>query len=578
MRQGIQGTVLVLDGQFMSALAIARSLGQRGIRVILASTDSSPLAGRSRYVSAHHRYADPAEATDIFLDDIAAIIERYRPDLLIPVTEKTLIPISEQRDRFQALTSVALPPVDALITVLDKQATADLAASLSIPTPLSFLTSDEFSLQQASDQTGFPVVLKPIRSVSRQEGGIGPQLAVTYAFNAEELPRIAQPLLEHGEVVLQEYFQGEGIGIELIAEQGVVRYAFQHRRLHEMPLSGGGSSLRESVPISPRLLDAAKRLMSALNWHGVAMVEFKVEPVSGDFRLIEINGRFWGSLPLSIAAGADFPLLAWELYTQDELTLIGPARVGVRCRDLAKDIYWHEHVIRRLTDSRLFQYPTKTSVLLGLLGVFSPRHHFDSWSLRDPMPGLVELGRLWVHYYDRIANICSDKIALRQQQRAWKSGRLQKTLAGSQNILILCYGNINRSAAAHAYLQQRFKNKLEIKFYSAGFHLHEGRPADPNMVETGAQNGIDMSQWRSTALTKELLDQADIIFAMEVSQLARIATLSPDASNRSYLWGASLGTMGEPMEIADPYGKPIEEYKNCFGQLTRAADRMFETG
>tara|TARA_R110001583_G_scaffold154316_1_gene305987 strand:+ start:16817 stop:18502 length:1686 start_codon:yes stop_codon:yes gene_type:complete len=560
----------------MSALAITRSLGRQGIQVILASPEKDPIASRSRYVHAYHQYSDPSEDCAAFLDQVAGLIERYQPDLVIPVTEKTLIPLSEQRKRFADLAVLALPPADALVTVLDKQATAELALSLQIPTPAGIVASDAAGLLDAAQQTGFPVVIKPIRSVSRQTGAVGPQLTVTYAFDLDELQRVARPLLEHGEVVIQEYFRGEGVGIELIANKGEICYAFQHRRLHEMPLSGGGSSLRESTAISPALLAAAKKLIAALNWQGVAMVEFKQNPISGEFRLVEINGRFWGSLPLSVAAGADFPLLAWELYTGRPLTALAPARAGVTCRDLAKDLYWHEYVVRRVTDSRLFSYPSKGRVLLGILGVFSPRHHFDSWNLRDLRPGLAELTRILGHYRDRIRSIVAHRAALKRQRKAWSQGDIKQQLATAKNVLILCYGNINRSAAAHAYVAQKLKIGAAVNIVSAGFHPHAGRPSDPSMVATSAQQGVDLQAFRSKMLTPELLAQSDIIFVMEIAHIERIAALDPEAVARCYLWGAALDGADEgSIEIADPYGKPLEAYQRCFSQLTRAADRIF---
>ena len=92
--------------------------------------------------------------------------------------------------------------------------------------------------------------------------------------------------LRYGSVLLQEYIGGQGVGIELIADQGKIVYAFQHLRLHEIPLTGGGSSLRTSVAVEPALLEASAKLMAALAWHGVAMVEFKRDTGSGKFSLM----------------------------------------------------------------------------------------------------------------------------------------------------------------------------------------------------------------------------------------------------------------------------------------------------
>ena len=57
--------------------------------------------------------------------------------------------------------------------------------------------------------------------------------------------------------------------------------------------------------------------MRALRYTGVAMVEFKVNAKTGEFVLIEINGRFWGSLPLAVAAGANFPLWLYQMWVEN---------------------------------------------------------------------------------------------------------------------------------------------------------------------------------------------------------------------------------------------------------------------
>ena len=568
-----QGRVLILDGHFMSALAIARSLGRRGIEVVLAGPEAAPLARYSRQVARYHRYPDPSTDLAGFVAALERLIGLERPDLVIPVTEKTLIPLSERRATLEGLTRIALPPEDALATALDKQATTLLARELGIRVPGSISVADTESLCAAADTLGLPVVLKPIRSVSRVAGALGPQLTVAYAFDRDELLRVAAPLLQHGDVVVQEYFRGEGGGVEIIADRGRLLYAFQHQRLHELPLSGGGSCLRQAVAVDPQLLAATERMVAALRWHGVAMFEFKCA-ADGSYRLIEINGRFWGSLPLSVAAGADFPWYAWQLYTGGALAPPAPYRPGVLCRDLAKDLYWHEYVLRRVTDPRLFAYPARGRLGRDLALFFSPRHHLDSWRWNDPLPGILELGRLGRHYGARLGDQWQRRLDLGRQRSAWRRGELPRRLQSAGNLLILCYGNINRSAAAHAYLEQRLAGSAALRIASAGFHPQEGRCADPTMVAVAAQRGVDLTPWRSRRVTRAMLDDADLVLVMELRHKAQVAQLSPAAAQRCYLWGAALADSDAQPEIADPYGQAPAEYQRCFERLTTAADRI----
>ena len=80
-----------------------------------------------------------------------------------------------------------------------------------------------------------------------------------------------------------------------------------HERVRELPVSGGISTSARSY-YERKLLEEGKRVLDNLNWHGPAMVEYKREQDTGEFKLIEINPKFWGSLELCLSAGMNFPL------------------------------------------------------------------------------------------------------------------------------------------------------------------------------------------------------------------------------------------------------------------------------
>jgi protein-tyrosine-phosphatase len=354
-----------------------------------------------------------------------------------------------------------------------------------------------------------------------------------------------------------------------------VRYAFQHRRLHEVPLTGGGSSLRVSEAVRPALRAASEQLMRALGWHGVAMVEFKYAPATGEFRLMEINGRFWGSLPLAVAAGADFPVMLHELMTTGHVGEYPPAREGVVCRQLSRDLDWLEHVLRRAAPPQLVTLPTRGQVLRDSLLVFSPRHHFDVQSLRDPWPGLVDLGRIARKQWGRVTKVLRDRRRLKRECRAARAdGAGRQVLAGARRVLFLCYGNINRSALAHAHAAARHAGRFE--FASAGFHAPDGRPADPVMVDVAARQGIDLAAWRSCTLSARMVEEADIIFAMEVAHLDQLRRLHPGAAGKAFLLGAATATGGHNAEVADPYGKAQALYERVCGQVVASVDAWFK--
>lgn len=567
--------VLVLDGDLVPALAVARSLGRIGIQVDLASYAPHPLARWSRYVKQTLFYPDPMLEEQAFVDWLKHVAKAEDYALIIPVSERTVVPFCRHRAAIAELP-LALPGNSSLETALDKPGTFSLATELGIPVPRSATLSTLDQLPEAILGLSYPIVVKPARSLGRGEQG-AVQLSVAYAIDATQLRSHVTHALRYGEVVLQEFFIGSGIGIELIADQGKVVYAFQHQRLHEVPLTGGGSSLRESVAIQPELLEATQKLMTALGWHGIAMVEFKWNSETGEFRLMEINGRFWGSLPLAIAAGADFPAMLYELQVDGHIRPRSPARLGVVCRKLSADLYWHELVLRKTRlPAGMPPAPGWRELLHSLRLFLRPHHRFDVQSLTDPLPGFVDICHIVRHYMTRLHDILRNQKLLHQQRNHWGNGRVVHRLLTARRVLFVCHGNINRSALAERYWKYLTETRLlsGLTPESAGFHATASRPADPVMVEIARKNGVNLGNWSSRTLSSDQVDQSDLIFVMELQHLKRMHAEYPNAADKVYLLGLADETATPGGEIADPYGLSPEHYTQCFHQVVGCVNQL----
>lgn len=564
------GYVLVLDGDMPPALTIARSLHRRGQRVLAASHEAHPLVGFSRSVDTVLQYPHPLEQTSDFLQWLSKQIAASDCHLIIPVTERTAVPIHQHRSVLD-LSRVAIAPEAALQVALDKSKTVGLAERLGIRVPRSFEVLDRGGIEAAALKLDFPMVIKPMRSVGAGETR-QVQLVVDYAFDQADLHAKSNRLLRYGGVMLQEYFAGRGIGIECIAERGRILYAFQHERMHEYPLTGGGSSLRRSVMLEPRLFRTVSTLMDALHWHGVAMVEFKYQPETDEYCLMEINGRFWGSLPLSVAAGADFPVMLYELLVDRQVREHSPPRVGVICRNLVRDLYWHEAVLRKEAPPGLAVLPRPSQVLKDLALIVSPRHNFDVQQWRDPLPGLVEIGRLLQGYFSRGADYLDTARLRRRQRVAWRKGQIAARLLNAQHLLFVCYGNINRSVVAAELARHLLPPRFDVD--SAGLHPEAGRPADPTMVSVARQRGYDLSLSRSKILDCRQIERADIIFVMELRQLRQIEQLFPGAAPKVFLLGMVRDRGHEVTEIPDPYDYSLDIYKSCFDKIANCINGL----
>jgi predicted ATP-grasp superfamily ATP-dependent carboligase len=360
----------------------------------VVAADSNPRSPGflSRYAAERVVYPPPNVDGQATVAALARAASERRIDLVIPVGEGTVVLVSSARERFGDGTVLALPDAEAFETARDKLATVELAARLGVPTPRTILvrTADE-AIRRAADLR-WPVVLKPQASRKVLERGEMDAFGVEYAADRTALATHMAALEGRCAVLLQEYCRGEGHGVGLLMDRGQPLLAFQHRRLREVPLTGGPSSLRDSVPLDPVLLDHSVRLLEALDWTGPAMVEFKVGPEGPS--LMEINGRLWGSLALAVKSGVDFPGRIVELFLSPPAEP-SPGRdfryaVGVRSRDLSLELSWIASVLARRAHPFL-EAPRRREAVAAALRLFDPRDGFDVLNARDPMPGLGEL-------------------------------------------------------------------------------------------------------------------------------------------------------------------------------------------
>jgi predicted ATP-grasp superfamily ATP-dependent carboligase/thymidylate kinase len=391
-----QARVLVTDAARGSAISIIRSLGRRGMHVIAADSEARSPGFYSRYAAERLRYPSPEESPEEMVEVLLTAARTRRIDLIVPITDETILPLAAARERFAGLCMLALPEPRALATSHDKMATVELAAELGIPLPRTELVSTVNAALRAAPALGWPVVVKPRFSRIVRDGRGVERYAVSYAADGAALAEQMAGLEGRCDVLLQEYCAGEAHGVEVLAHEGRPIAAFQHRRLREVPITGGASSFRESVALEPVLLDHSARLLAALEWTGLAMVEFKVGEEGP--RLMEVNGRVWGSLPLAVKSGIDFPagladVCFGNLPGPDDRPNTSYA-VGVRSRNLDLEMVWIGSTLRQARPYPGVPVPRRRQAVAAALRLLYPGDGFDILTREDPRPGLVELARI----------------------------------------------------------------------------------------------------------------------------------------------------------------------------------------
>ena len=334
-------SALLTPGDLRSALAVTRSLGRRGVKVTVADEGGKSLAGTSRYCQASVRVPSAARSGEAFVSAIRQEVARGKHRVVIPADDISLSLIAQARSEFEGLTALPFPDFETVQAAHDKGALTALAAEAAIPVPRTVILRGPADLEGAINHVGFPAVVKARVSRFLHGGQWRTGGAVHYVRTAAELDDAFRAV--HAVVpcpLVQEHIPGDGRGVFVLMNRGRLRAAFAHRRLREKPPSGGVSVLSESIGLDPKLLEHAERILEALKWHGVAMVEFKHDSRDGVTKLLEINGRFWGSLQLAVDSGVDFPYLLYRLAVDGDIDPVFTYRVGVRLRWWLGDLDW----------------------------------------------------------------------------------------------------------------------------------------------------------------------------------------------------------------------------------------------
>jgi predicted ATP-grasp superfamily ATP-dependent carboligase len=251
------------------------------------------------------------------------------------------------------------------------------------------MVGEEESIDEVAARISYPAVLKPRFSWLHRDGNWA-NGGVEFAVDAAELKeKYARIHATNPFPLVQRRLEGEGKGVFLLVWDGELKAAFAHRRLREKPPWGGVSTYCESMPIDPDLVQSSLSLLRHIGWNGVAMVEFKVDKLDGVPKLMEINGRLWGSLQLAIDAGVNFPFLFYRLAMGEDVPPQFTYQVGVRSRWFWGDF---DQLVIRLKNRGVTAADGRSR--LGAIGdflrLFEAKTRYDVFRLADPAPGWFE--------------------------------------------------------------------------------------------------------------------------------------------------------------------------------------------
>jgi len=376
-----------------------RSLARRKHRVLVGETTPWSKAGWSRHSSGSFRYASPQSEPQRFLSDLLNQAEKEPGTLILPMTEKSTLLISAARDQFAAVRARTIFPAhEDLLRAVDKNYTTGLASSLGIATPRTYTLEQFDDLGPLEKELAYPLVLKPRTSEEKgAEGGLRATGRPRYASNRTEARHVLTDMRKLcSSVIAQEFVEGTGSGYFALLNRGELIAEFAHRRIRDVHPTGSGSALRESILPPPAIREPSLKMLQALRWHGMVMVEYRVQKDDTPV-FLEINGRFWHSLPLACYAGVDFPGLLAEIAEHGDVKPSVGYKVGVRCRWFVGDFRHLVEVWKGRPPGYPGYFPKRSATLLAELAPKRGTFH-DNFMWQDPLP---ELGD-WLQFAGKV--------------------------------------------------------------------------------------------------------------------------------------------------------------------------------
>jgi predicted ATP-grasp superfamily ATP-dependent carboligase len=367
--------LVVEQGFSRGALAAVRALAQAGWRVGVGSPDGRGLAAASRACARRHRVPAAHQDQPAFLAAVARAVAEGGYEVVFGAGEAEVLTLSEHRYAVPAVVPHAAH--HRVLDALDKARLAEAAVAAGFRVPRS-LAPDSLTDESR------PVVVKARLHARPGQAGAPPRIDTTVVVGATATRRRVAEIADlGGEAEVQEFLDGRLTAYAAVTTAGGRQVVAQSMQVASRvwPPGAGASSRAVSVPVDPELSGRAANLLAALGWFGLAELQFLV-PADGIPRLIDLNGRFYGSLALAVAAGANLPATWARLATGRDVAPV-TAAAGVR-------YCWREGDLRRAVLERRggLARDLASTVRAGAGAV----HSIGRW--RDPAPALVQGRRL----------------------------------------------------------------------------------------------------------------------------------------------------------------------------------------
>lgn len=319
-------TVLLTNGQQRKTLAAVRSLGMKGIRVLVSEETRCNPSAFSKFCSKFILSPNARKEPNRYYKWLYSTIINEKCDVLIPMDDDVLEIVINHYDELSQICAIPIPAMQSYFNATDKGKSVMHVQACGVPCPKSVCIKELEELNDLPVDMTYPLIIKPRKS----SGSRGIKIVNTQ----EELVKVYLDIhQQYPFPIIQEYIGlGERYDVCMLYDKNhELKAYFVQKEIRHFPIDIGPSTVQQSVE-HPELLTMAKKIMQDLPWYGVVELEFMVDSRNGKLQFMEINSRFWASLQMAIDSGIDFPYLLYKLAVGEEVKNQFHYEVGCMCR------------------------------------------------------------------------------------------------------------------------------------------------------------------------------------------------------------------------------------------------------
>lgn len=382
-------SVAIVMNMFYTGIGIARSLGERGVRVIGLSAHPGTYGNCTRYAQVQ-LCPDSREEPEALLQFLLRLGEHIsNPAAIFPTRDDDMVFLQRFRKQLSGRYALLLPQSSALQGCLNKWETYEWAQAAGIPAPRSWNVGNEEDVRRIASEVSFPCVLKPISAHLWRRAGnwekVGRRKAIAISCRDELFSVYNDVARSESRLLLQELVSGGDDCLYVAAcyldRQSNFIGGFTAHKLLQVPKELGTGCIVQAID-RPNLLVMARKLLQKMRFTGIAEVEFKWDHSCREYKLIEINPRPWDQHRLGKACGVDLIYTAYCDLMGLPVPPLGPQKTGPKW--IAEDVF---------TLVFLKSLSKRNGEVGSLLRLARGERTYAVWSARDPLPFLALIAR-----------------------------------------------------------------------------------------------------------------------------------------------------------------------------------------